>query len=322
MADLITIAQLKTYLQINHTDDDTLLEALITDVSALIEAYCQRSMSEEDVVAYFDGGGRAIVLARVPVKYINSIADLAGRIESLKNPNFDGNADDWTLGTNWAYAGGKVTHTAGVGATFTAAITQSGILATSGKAYLVRYTVTGLTALSIATITASIGNVSGQATTADGMIDEIIWCTGGTDEFKLTPSADFDGSIQNVSLIELTGYFKNVDAYELDAAAGLLRPRPAADDDFWYNDQPSIQDKQVLLWPDGIRRYRIDYRGGEASVPVDVAFACKLWCAAIYQQRDAGVKEETEGDRGTKREAGMPSEVKRILSRYRTDVGF
>jgi hypothetical protein len=78
--DLVTLADVKTYLQIGFSTDDTLLSALITGYSAAVQAYCYRSIggvvSQTDIL---DGGYREFVLKRRPVVSITQIVD---RIDS------------------------------------------------------------------------------------------------------------------------------------------------------------------------------------------------------------------------------------------------
>ncbi len=76
MANLVTLADVKTFLQIGFSTDDALLNQLIVGYSAAIESYCKRSLS--GVVAQtdiFDGGSREFILPGHPAVSITSITD-------------------------------------------------------------------------------------------------------------------------------------------------------------------------------------------------------------------------------------------------------
>ncbi|PWU23406.1 hypothetical protein C5B42_03175, partial [Candidatus Cerribacteria bacterium 'Amazon FNV 2010 28 9'] len=99
----------------------------------------------------------------------------------------------WTLNANWAFANNLFTHTTGA----TNTVTQALAAATSGKAYSITYTVSGMTA---GTITVSMG-ASGTARSANGTYTESIVSTSTTLTF--TPTSTFDGSISNFSVTQV-----------------------------------------------------------------------------------------------------------------------
>jgi len=80
VGDLVVLADVKTYLQIGFTDDDTLLGALITGYSVAVEKYCTRSISaviaQTDIL---DGGYREFILKRRPIVSLTAVTD---RIDS------------------------------------------------------------------------------------------------------------------------------------------------------------------------------------------------------------------------------------------------
>lgn len=75
MADLITAAEFKTYYSIEHTDDDTLIAALIGYVTAAIEKYTGHSFTEETQTEYIDGGVKELIVSKRPIASITSITD-------------------------------------------------------------------------------------------------------------------------------------------------------------------------------------------------------------------------------------------------------
>ena len=97
-------------------------------------------------------------------------------------------ATSWTLNTGWSYANNLFTHTPGNSAT----ITQTGLPLVSGKFYRLTFTVSGMTA----------GQITAFATrTANGTYVEYSNTLSTTLTF--TPSSAFDGSISNISLVQM-----------------------------------------------------------------------------------------------------------------------
>ncbi|MGA9723312.1 MAG: head-tail connector protein [Candidatus Binatus sp.] len=80
MGNLVTLAAVKTYLQIGFATDDALLNDLIAGYSAAVEKYCTRSISgviaQTDIM---DGGYKEFVLKRRPVVSLTAVTD---RIDS------------------------------------------------------------------------------------------------------------------------------------------------------------------------------------------------------------------------------------------------
>jgi len=76
MADLVTSAEVKSYLSINHTDDDTLISELIGYTTIAVESYTGRSFTQATITdELVDGGSENLVLEGVPVASITSIKD-------------------------------------------------------------------------------------------------------------------------------------------------------------------------------------------------------------------------------------------------------
>lgn len=75
MADLITLAEAKAYLGLDSTAYDTRLSALITDVSAAVEDYLDRSpLLVADVDEVYNGRGRRFLKLRAfPVVSLTSV---------------------------------------------------------------------------------------------------------------------------------------------------------------------------------------------------------------------------------------------------------
>ena len=77
MPALVTLADVKTYLQITHTDDDTLLNLLIGYVSDAAENMAGVFFSSTAVTRAFDGGELNIML-KSPIISITSVTDDGG----------------------------------------------------------------------------------------------------------------------------------------------------------------------------------------------------------------------------------------------------
>lgn len=76
MANLTTLTKAKNYLGISGTDEDTLLNELISGASKAIENFCNRIFGEAPYTEYHDGRGRpSVVLKQLPVVSVTSVHD-------------------------------------------------------------------------------------------------------------------------------------------------------------------------------------------------------------------------------------------------------
>lgn len=85
MALIVTLAEAKAYLGIEHADDDTRLGAICTRVTGDIETYTRRSFQgvTAGAVAYVDGGGAALIMPGEPITEVASIEDAAASNEAV-----------------------------------------------------------------------------------------------------------------------------------------------------------------------------------------------------------------------------------------------
>lgn len=90
--------------------------------------------------------------------------------------------------------------------------------------------------------------------------------------------------------------------YQLDAESGLVRAVGEA------------------MWSEGVRRWKVIYVGGYSGAPSDVQLAALMLIAGRYNRRDS-LQSERLGDYNYSAEAGLPTEVRELLSPYRR-VGF
>ncbi len=73
-ADLTTLANVKAWLNISGSSEDTFLQTLITAASAAIEAYLGHTVSQETISEFLPGTGeRNLVLTRAPISSITYI---------------------------------------------------------------------------------------------------------------------------------------------------------------------------------------------------------------------------------------------------------
>jgi hypothetical protein len=119
--------------------------------------------------------------------------------ERLTNGTFTGSATGWTLGANWAYGSNKVTHTAGA----TAVVSQSNVI-TAGIYHYYSFTVSGRTAGTV-TFSGGGGTLSVAVSSNTTVTGYFLGGTGG--HLTITPTTDFDGAIDSLSLIRLSEDF-------------------------------------------------------------------------------------------------------------------
>ncbi len=129
--------------------------------------------------------------------YVDSyMAPTAG---SLTGPELITNGDmgsstGWTVGTNWAIAGGVATHTAGAGGDL------SQFVLTGGLRFRVYFTIVLQTAGNL-TVSIGSGTVSGNFTAA-GNYEFVGICAGST-TFSLSADAACDAVVDNVSVTQI-----------------------------------------------------------------------------------------------------------------------
>jgi len=131
--------------------------------------------------------------------------------EKVTNGTFTGNATGWTLGAGWAYSSNNVAHTAGS----TAAMSQdTGEVA--GEYYLVSFVVsytTGQVSLKGKLTTTIGGTQAGIWANSNGSLNAsgyfsntvnyIVKATN-TNDLTFTPTTDFNGTIDTVSVKKIT----------------------------------------------------------------------------------------------------------------------
>jgi len=149
------------------------------------------------------GIGTTVPTSKLAVQGTQSTATLGTSI--ITNGDFASSLSGWTdSGSNWAYSSGTALHTAGVADT----LSQS-VSITNGYTYQVSFTIAGLTAGNISVSLGSVSVVNYGTTTTFGSNTTIVRSLVATDStgsvnFTVTPSSDFNGSIDNISVQRIT----------------------------------------------------------------------------------------------------------------------
>lgn len=118
--------------------------------------------------------------------------------ELTTNGDFDGNADDWFLGSGWSYGNNRVSDISN-SATF---ISQD-ITFVVGKTYKITYTTSNVLAGVVhSSIRGGGSSVSGSLIGESGTFTDYLESTGN-DTFRITANEAFYGSIESVSIKEV-----------------------------------------------------------------------------------------------------------------------
>lgn len=198
------------------------------------------------------------------------LVETLGTEELITNGSFTGNADGWTEsgnplpGAGWSYNNNKVIHAAGIGET--EALNWIDVLPwdsgerLSNKKFLIKFTIGGTTG----TVEVILGDsMVGESTiydAGDGAIEieyKVPWIIGNNDLF-FYPSADFDGTIDSVSVIEyipvateiadplkinsiiIGGHYVNKDVPLMIAEELIYNGSFTGSDAGWWNHEPEI----------------------------------------------------------------------------------
>lgn len=118
--------------------------------------------------------------------------------ELITNGNFTGAATGWTLGTGWAYSSNNVLHTAGNVAALSQVITT-----TENGLYVITFSIGG----TAGTVVVSLGSGKRTLNAGAGSVEIILESLSST-ALAFTPSTDFDGTIDTVSVKQLVATTK------------------------------------------------------------------------------------------------------------------
>jgi hypothetical protein len=118
--------------------------------------------------------------------------------ELISNGTFASDLSGWTdSGASWSWSAGTALHTAGSSTTLTQAETV-----TNGSTYQIGITITGRTAGSIAVALGSVSVIESGTATAftSTFVRTVVAAATGSVDLVITPTSDFNGAIDNVTL--------------------------------------------------------------------------------------------------------------------------
>lgn len=96
MADIVTSAEAKSYLGVEHSDDDTIIGEIIGYVSAAVEKFTGRTFTqdgEEGRTEYLDGGVNELVIQAPPITSIIGIYDHNNADAEIDKDTYDFDAE-------------------------------------------------------------------------------------------------------------------------------------------------------------------------------------------------------------------------------------
>jgi hypothetical protein len=314
--DLITLARAYQNLA-GVTNQDALLQVLITACSDAIEKYCRRRFLSKAFDELYSGNGdRRLLLRQYPIQSVQSVRYRP--VTVLKVINNAGSTNQQARVSVLSTGLSLFTMASGASTTVTTGLTWAACP----------------TLQSLANAIAAVGN--GWAAQPVGDSGQ----AGGQGDYGLWPSADLyvpnaygdplEGSGVQTSQGALTarGQFAELKmhtyelaGYQWDARGWLLRAIP-------YTD-PELLHPEDLVWPVGINNFRVQYTAGYTTVPESVQEACAEWVAAIYYltQRDPTLLHQVPASGTTsgwgslvKNPRTPPEHVATLLAPYRRYV--
>lgn len=88
---LVTLDEVKDYLEITSTNHDARLTNLISYASQAVESYCGRELVANTYTEYHDGGTPSVFLDRFPINNVTVVAEYDGtNYANLNGPESDG----------------------------------------------------------------------------------------------------------------------------------------------------------------------------------------------------------------------------------------
>jgi len=117
--------------------------------------------------------------------------------ELITNPSFASDLSGWTAGSGWSWAAGGALHAAGNTATL-----DQGVAVTNGSTYQLEIAISGRTAGSIAVALGAVSVIESGSSTAftSTLSRTVVAGATGTVSLAITPTTDFNGTVDSVSL--------------------------------------------------------------------------------------------------------------------------
>jgi hypothetical protein len=177
---------------------DTISSAAETSINVVLGSDAGDNFSIDGTGMVYTGDtnrlgiGTATPSAILTVQSTNSEADLGS--EKVTNGDFTTDLTGWTNNGNWAQSGGTALHSAGATSTL-----EQDVTVAAGDVLSVTFTISGVTAGSLAM---QIGGTVQDPTTdvSDNRTISFTVEATNTGNLIFTPTSDFDGAIDNVSV--------------------------------------------------------------------------------------------------------------------------
>lgn len=254
-------------LKANDGTDVGLLGAGNTSAATWYGAQTYAAMTER-AVPFFGAGGLLSqdatnftwdnVLKRL------SVSSTLGS-ELITNGTFTGNATGWSVGSGWAYSSNAVVHSSNG----TSAIQPSTALTTVLAGYEYQYSVT-VSALTVGTVTLSVGGVTIAAFSANGTYTGKLLATSNAN-LTLTPTNTARLTVDDVSLKRISGGTSIAGSSfgtTFTSVQGALNSTTAAG--FVADNPTSATSGQQQASPSFLRRGRLWNSGAGSSQPFEV----------------------------------------------------
>jgi len=278
---LTTLTNLKAYLGVGDTDDDTLLENLIDRATAFVESYCDRKIMERDFYEWHDGpGGRILQITNWPINRVYVVASgvaNAFRIEATVSTDLFNTVSN-------------------INDEFMLYRMDSSGTVTSNTTWDLTNTEYNTTTKLIAGIDAQTG---WDATQTTNISSRWLHQVAGIDVSGTSFSFTYPSNTEQVFRVDR------------DSGCVYLRRDPSWPEDHY--DGPNLPSTRSSVL--------VHYQGGFTTVPADVEQACIEVAAQFYERRehDSNLQSESLGDysyslRGP--EEGLES-IQRLLQPYK-----
>jgi hypothetical protein len=284
------------------SDENNLVDALVSAVSAQIVKYCNRDFNSKSYDELYGGSGEGrLLLRQYPIQSVESVRYRPVTVL-------------------------KITNTVAANVQARVSVTSTGLKLVRVNAG-VKTTDTSVTFAGNVSLTALAGAVNALGS---GWSAQVV---GDATNYGGWPSADLywpssygdgvggQGALQCVagSFAELKMHTYELSGYQWDPRGWLLRAIP-------YTD-PELLHPEDLVWPVGINNFRIQYTAGYTTVPQAVAEACAEWVAALFwlTKRDPQIAHSLGSSTGTTYDAlstapgwgKPPGRVQTLLAPFR-----
>jgi hypothetical protein len=168
----------------------------------------------------------------------------------VTNGSFTGSSASWTLGAGWSYGDNKVSHAAGSIEDLSQAATV--LTADDGQFYTVTYTLE----MSAGSILMRLGSTYGTRRYASGVYTDYVRC-GPTEDLTFSPSSDFVGSVDEVSvnkvMLDFSYDYDDITPYTVPQFNGIVLAPPSDGEytltvfgDFF--SKPLVADTDCTYW--------------------------------------------------------------------------